>query len=136
MTNSFYSPGLLINGEFKLYTKNAMNSRLSLVPGEYQFEFQNENKYSELTPLSLILKNGANYFIRVNTSLKINNGTSYEPYTRSFTLTRVDEQQAVKEITECCIHNSKPPNKEKTKPNEKTPNKGFTVDKTQNPFSH
>ena len=137
MANALYSPGLNINGEFKLYTKNGVNSRLPLTPGEHIFEFQAEKKYSELTPLSLNLKAGATYFIRVSTSLKVKNTTGYEPYARSFKLTRVDEQQAVKEITECCNDNNKTAtNKAEMSSTEKESGDGFSVDKTQNPFSH
>lgn len=136
MANAFYSPGLNINGEFKFYAKNSVSSRLSLDPGEYLFEFQAEKKYSELTPLSLNLKKGTNYFIRISSSLKVKNSTAYEPYARSFKLTRVDEQQAVKEIAECCIDTNKSTDKAEIKSTEKTSTDGFSVDKTQNPFSH
>jgi hypothetical protein len=137
MANALYSPGLNINGEFKLYTKNGVNSRLSLTPGETTFEFQAEKKYSSLEPLSLTLESNTSYFIRVSTSLKVKNSTAYEPYARSFKLTKVDEQQAVKEISECCIDNNK--NLSETteiKSNDKSNSEGFSVDKTQNPFSH
>lgn len=137
MANSLYSPGLLINGEFKLYLKKGVNSRLSLAPGEYQFEIQNEKKYSELTPLSLILKAGSTYFIRVDTTLKIQDKTSYEPYLRSFTFSLQDKQQAVKEIAECCADNGKKSSNDKNAAAEKQDEpEGFSVDKTQNPFSH
>ena len=137
MANALYSPGLNINGEFKLYAKNGVSSRLSLTPGEHIFEFQAEKKYSELMPLSINLKTGTTYFIRVGTSLKVKNTTTYKPYARSFKLTQVNEQQAVKEIAECCIdNNNKPTDKAKVKSTEKEPGDGFSVDKTQNPFSH
>lgn len=137
MANALYSPGLNINGEFKLYAKNGINSRLSLAPGKAIFEFQNEKKYSELTPLSLNLERGATYFVRVSTSLEVKNTTTYEPYARSFKLTRVDEQQAVKEIAACCAGNDKKSTvTTEIKSTDKAPNEGFSVDKTQNPFSH
>ncbi|GMR01219.1 MAG: hypothetical protein BMS9Abin19_0585 [Gammaproteobacteria bacterium] len=137
MSNSLYSPGLNIDGEFKLYIKNGVNSRLSLTPGEHLFEFQADKKYSELSPLLLTLDTGTIYFIRVNTSLKIKNTTAYEPYMRSFKLTQIGKQQAVKEIASCCIDNNKvSANKTEIKSTEKKSGNGFSVDKTQNPFSH
>lgn len=135
MANALYSPGLNVNDEFKLYAKNGVSSRLSLMPGETIFEFQSEKKYSELTPLSLNLKAGATYFIRVNTSLKVKNSTAYEAYARSFKLSRVDELQAIKEIAECCTDNNST-DKDEEKHTEKKTSDGFSVDKTQNPFSH
>lgn len=136
MANALYSPGLNINDEFKLYAKNGVSSRLSLMPGETIFEFQAEKKYSELTPLSLNLKAGATYFIRVNTSLKVKSSTAYEPYERSFKLTLVTEQQAIKEISECCTDNSKTTDKDEEKRTREKTTDEFSVDKTQNPFSH
>jgi hypothetical protein len=137
MANALYSPGLLVNDEFKFYLKNALNSRLSLEPGRYVFAFQNEKKYSELTPLTLNLKAGSTVFIRVASSLKINNNAQYEPYARNFMLSQIDASQAIKEITECCIISDKklkPEQKEKAAKN--NTGDGFSVDKTQNPFSH
>jgi len=137
MANAVYSPGLNIDNEFRLYVKNGVSSRLILTPGEHLFEFQNDKNYSELKPLSLIFKAGDVYFIRVNTSLKINDTVSYEPYARRFSLTSVDEQRAVKEIATCCMDHSTRLNKEeKAAPAEKKTNDGFSIDKTQNPFSH
>ena len=137
MANALYSPGLLVNDEFKLYLKNSLNSRLSLEPGEYVFAFQNEKKYSELTPLTLTLKAGSVVFIRVDTSLRIGDNTQYEPYARNFMLSLVDESPAIKEIAECCIISGKksdPEQKEKAADNNS--GESFSVDKTQNPFSH
>ncbi len=137
MSNAIYSPGLTIDGEFKLYAKNGVNSRLTLTPGEHIFEFQNDKNYSELKPLSLIFNTNKVYFIRVSTTLKINAPTSYEPYARSFSLTPVDKKQAIKEIAACCINHNKRLNKgKKAISAEKETSDGFSVDKTQNPFSH
>ena len=136
MANALYSPGVNINGEFKLYAKNNINSRLSLPPGKTLFEFQEEKKYAYLTPLSLDLQAGTIYFIRVSTSLKVKNTTSYEPYARGFKLSQVDEAQASKEIAECCINNSSSTKKADSSPDEKKSTDSFSVDKTQNPFSH
>ncbi len=137
MANSLYSPGLLINDEFKLYTKNGLNSRISLKPGEYVFAFQNEKKYSELSPLSLILKAGSVYFVRIDTSLKISDSAHYEPYARNFTLLQIDESQATREIAECCMNTAKKSNHEQQKkPSKNNSSNSFSVDKTQNPFSH
>lgn len=135
MTNALYSPGLTVNGDFKLYTKNGVNSRLSLPPGEYTFAFQEDNRYDELTPVSLNLESDSINFIRVSTALKIKNSAAYEPYARSFKLTRVDEKLAVKEIAECCAGNSDE-SVEKTEVLEKENSGEFSVDKTHNPFSH
>jgi hypothetical protein len=137
MSNAMYSPGLTIDGEFKLYVKNGVSSRLTLSPGEHLFEFQNDNNYAELTPLSLIYKAGSIYFIRVDTSLKINDSTSYQPYARNFGLVAIDEAQAVREIAVCCMDDDKRlTSEDRAATTEKNNVDGFSVDKTQNPFSH
>jgi len=137
MANAMYSPGLTIDGEFKLYIKNGVNSQLTLSPGEHVFEFQDGRNYSELKPLSLIFKAGSLYFIRVSTTLKINSDTSYQPYVRNFRLIPINESQAVNEIAACCMAFSKGVVKtKKAAPAEKKATDGFSVDKTQNPFSH
>ncbi len=137
MSNAMYSPGLTIDGEFKLYVKNGVSSRLTLSPGEHLFEFQNDNNYSELRPLSLIYKAGFIYFIRVDTSLKINDSTSYKPYARNFRFVPIDEPQAIREIVACCMDDNKRfTSKDKATTTEKRNADGFSVDKTQNPFSH
>jgi len=138
MSNALYSPGLNIDGEFRLYTRNGVSSRISLPPGEHVFAFQEDNKYSDLKPITVTLDAGRIYFIRVTTSLKIKSITAdYQPYTRSFKLTPVAEQLAVKEITECCLDNSTgTSDKTEKEPGEKGNDDRFSVDKTQNPFSH
>ncbi len=137
MTNALHSPGLTIDDEFKLYLKNGSNTRLSLNPGKHQFEFQPEKKYSKLTPVSFKLDAGNNYYIRVNTSLKLKSNEGYQPYERNFGLTQVVESLAIKEIAECCLTNDKKTNDIKIKtPDDKQTDEGFSVDKTQSPFSH
>jgi hypothetical protein len=135
MTNALYSPGLTVDDEFKLYIKNGLNSRLSLPPGEHIFRFQAEKKYADLVPVTLTMDAGEIYYIRVSTSLEVKNSVGYEPYARSFKLKQVDNQIAVKEIAECCLDNNTGP-QEKTKSTSKEADDGFSVDKTQNPFSH
>lgn len=137
MANALYSPGLTINEEFRLYLKNGVISRLSFSPGDYIFGFQAEQKYSGLEPLSLKLTEGKIYYIRVSTSLKVSNSNGYKPYERRFKLMLVDSQSAVKEIEDCCLSNStgSTESKENVSDDEK-PDENFSVDKTQNPFSH
>lgn len=137
MSNALYSPGLNVDGDFKLYLKNGVSSRLSLSPGDHIFELQDEKKYTDLTPLSLNLKSGTISYIRVTTALKVNNTVGYEPYARSFKLTPVDEKLAIKEIADCCLTNdNQATKKDELRSSDSESSDGFSVDKTQNPFSH
>ena len=136
MHNAMYSPDLYINDKLKFPVKNGNNVGFSLNPGEYKFEVAPDKNYSGRTALSVNVIAGASYFIRVDTSLKIVSSTNYEPYNRSFSLIKVEQEMAVKEIAQCCTTTN---NKAAVKLEElikKESNEGFSVDKTQNPFSH
>jgi hypothetical protein len=136
-SNAIYSPELYINDEFKLSMKNEINARFTLPPGYYKFELEPDKNFFGRPRLLLNLSANSTYFVRVDTSLKIKSALTYEPYQRSFNLTRVDEQQAVKEIAECCMATDIKSNTDQETNIEKTQTEvGFSVDKTQNPFSH
>jgi len=136
-SNAMYSPDLYLNDEFKLSIKNGKNVGFTLPPGDYKFELEPDKNYSGLTSLSVNLSAGSTVFIRVDTSLKIDSAPTYKPYQRSFNLTRVDEKQAKKEIAECCMTNNiNSKTEQETKTVTKQNEEGFSVDKTQNPFSH
>ena len=136
MSNVLYSPGINVDGEFKLYAKNGINSQIILSPGEHTFEFQDDKSYAELLPITLTLEAGSTTYLRVVTSLKIENSVGYEPYARSFALTHADEETAIKEITECCTAKPEQPEEKSKTTTVDESGDGFSVDKTQNPFSH
>lgn len=137
MSNAMYTPDLYVNDKFKFTVKNGNNVGFSLNPGEYKFEVAPDKNYSGRTTLSVNLIAGVSYFIRVDTSLKIVSSTNYEPYNRSFSLIKVEQEMAVKEIAQCCTTtNNKAAVKLEEELIKKESNEGFSVDKTQNPFSH
>ena len=137
ISNAIYSPDLYIDDELKLSIKNGKNAHFTLPPGDYKFELEPDKNYSGITSLSLNLNAGSTTFIRVDTSLKIKSAPAYEPYQRSFNLTKVDQPLAVKEIAECCMAaNIKSNTDQQTNTVKKQTEQGFSVDKTQNPFSH
>ena len=137
MSNATYSPDLLVNKEYKLAIKNGRNTMMILAPGQTLFEIDPEENYTGQTELPLFLEAGNLYYIRVDTSLKIKNTTSYKPYQRSFDLKSVDEKSAISQIEQCCLSNKVNSNKYVSIPEkESSSDDGFSVDKTQNPFSH
>ena len=137
MSNAIYSPGLYLAGEQKLSIKNGQIARLTLPPGEATFEIEPDKNYMGLTRLTLNLIAGTTNYIRVDSTLKIEHAASYEPYQRSFNLTRIDEELAIRQIAVCCVDEAG-----ETKANPESPSTtintddGFSVYKTQNPFSH
>jgi hypothetical protein len=136
MANAMYTPDLHINGESKLSMKNREVSRLILPVGETAIDIAPDEHYSEVNRLTLNLIAGATYFIRVDTTLKIENTPEYEPFFRGFSLVSVANDIAISEITECCTNNKKT-NYAPESPSATMKTDGsFSVDKTQNPFSH
>jgi hypothetical protein len=137
MSNAMYSPELYVNGEFKLSIKNGQVSRLALPAGETTIEIAPDEHYSSVNKLALNMQAGAIYFVRVDTTLTIENATAYEPYFRSFSLASIADEIAISEITECCSGKSR--KKDESPEHSSTTIKtddSFSVDKTQNPFSH
>ena len=137
MSNAIYSPELFVNGEYKLSVKNGKSSRITLSPGEYMFEVEPDNNYSGLTRTSLTLTAGKTYFLRLDTSLKIISATTYQPYQRNYNLIMIDEKLATDQIQQCCLAKQSSSTKQGSPSEvEKHSIDGFSVDKTQNPFSH
>ena len=142
-TNAFYSPDLYINDEFAYSIKSGKKIRLLLDAGTSVFEIEPDKNYSGVTRVSKNLQAGDTYYLRIDTSLKIQNTLGYEPYERSFSLVEVADKQAVAEISECC-HSASNSNKDGESRAGSNPSAsqnddsdtGFSVDKTQNPFSH
>ena len=137
MSNAIYSPDLFVNEEYKLAIKNGSKTMMKLAPGQTLFEIEPDKNYSGQTVLTLVLEAGNLYFIRVDTSLQIKSTTSYEPYQRSFYLKPIDEQSAINQIEQCCLSNKANSDKDVSIPEkESTSDDAFSIDKTQNPFSH
>ena len=136
-SNAIYSPDLYINDEFKLSIINGNVTHFTLPPGHFKFELGPGENYSGITLLSLDLSAGSTHFIRVDTSLKIISTVTYEPYKRSYNMTKVENQLAIKEIAKCCMDTKiKSKTDEETKTVKKQAEDGFSVDKMQKPFSH
>ena len=137
VSNALYSPDLYLNEEYKFTVKNGKKSRLNLVPGNYVFELEPGGDYKGLTKITMSLTAGKTYYIRVDTTLKINSSSNYEPYNRTFNMIKVDEILAQQQITECCLNNdSDTESPAQNKDSKDETESSFSVDKTQNPFSH
>jgi len=138
MANSIYSPELYINGEMKFNLKSGKKYLVTLPPKEYTFEIEPDKKYTGTTRLTLSLKANELYYLRLDTSLKIKNSLTYKNYQRNFSLIKIDDVQAIKEITQCCSQDRgsiTDKNKSELKL-ESNSGGGFSTDKTHNPFSH
>lgn len=136
MSNAIYSPELFVNGEYRLSIKNGKSSRITLTPGEYTFELEPDKNYSGSTQLALTLTAAQTYYLRLDTSLKIISATTYSPYQRVYNLLTIDETTAIDQIEQCCLAKHSPAPLASPPEEEKPALDGFSVDKTQNPFSH
>lgn len=137
MANAIYSPELYVDDAFALFIKNGKSTRLTLSPGEHVFEIAPDENYAGLTKLRLNFSAGNTYYLRVDTSLQIKNTAIYQPYQRSFDLVNVDTALATEQITKCCSNKEKTPDHAaEIESVKKEPAEGFSVEKTQNPFSH
>jgi len=139
MANAIYSPDLLVNDEEKFSLEIGKNYLLTLPPGDTTFEIEPEKNYSGITRLDLPIRSNKRYYLRIDTTLTINSSTSYQPYQRGFNLVKVDEESAIAEISKCCASKKKDiieHTRNKSTFDEKNSGDGFSVDKTQNPFSH
>jgi hypothetical protein len=138
MSNALYSPDLYINGEFRLSVKTDHSTRLTLPPGNTTLELSPDEHYTGQTRIELELEAGQTYFIRVSSGLKINDAPAgdYQPYDRSFNLTRTDEKLARSQIAECCASDKTTIIDKLEEVTDQHDSDTFSVDKTQNPFSH
>lgn len=136
MSNAIYSPDIIINGETRFAIKNANKQRVTLNPGEHTIEIEPDKNYAGITRLRLALESGKTTYLRVETKLEINSAIKYEPYKRTFNLVKIDAAIAIEEIGECCnTHNNNQDAAEKKLVKQKNED-AFSVEKTQNPFSH
>jgi hypothetical protein len=137
MANALYSPDLYINEELKFPVKNGKKTRFTLAPGKYTFKLDANDEQGRITTLSLSLQPEITYYLRVTTTLKIKSAANYEPYQRSYMLENITREKARIEITDCCVNSDKKPIADmETETTNKPDDDGFSVDKTQNPFSH
>jgi len=141
-----YSPDLLIDGETRTAVKAGNKYMFRIAPGKHDIALALNDGFSGEAVFELTALAGSAYYLRVDTSLELQQGTAgYSPYARSFDLVSIEHNVAIEQITECCSLEAKDTGKEKSEvvkgdkgasaaePN--TP-QGFSTDKTANPFGH
>lgn len=134
MANAMYAPDFYVDEELKFPIKNGVYSRLKLPAGDYHLKLQAGEHAGQQTDVSLQAE--MTYYIRVTTSLKIDNAAGYQPYRRGFFMEMVQEEDALKEIASCCATTLEVQADEAVSSQPDSSDTGFSVDKTQNPFSH
>lgn len=120
--------------------KNGQLKHLLLPAGAHTLALLEAENFRHNQPVTLHMKTGETYYLRVATSLKIDQSAGYQPYQRRFDLQQVSADRAVAQIDDCCFSARSLKKAERSvqpathKPAASKP--GFSVDKTQNPFSH
>ena len=120
--------------------KNGQLKHLQLPAGAHTVTLLAAGNFSHNQPVTLTMKTGETYYLRIATSLKIDQSAGYQPYQRRFDLQQVSTDRAIAQINDCCFsaRSLKKSARAAQPPAQKasTEKPGFSVDKTQNPFSH
>ncbi len=133
--NILYIPDLYINDEYRLPINNSNNYYLALTPGNYSFRLKHK-KFSETDSVETMLLAGSVYFLRVDSHLELKQSAKYQPYHRKFTLSIIDGLLARQQISECCIKSQHTLDDTNIIKENSRASPGFSIEKTQNPFSH
>ena len=136
MSNAMYSPDILINDEVKFSIKNTSKRHITVDPGKYIIQIDTDENYVGTTSLTVDIKPAENIYIRVDTKLAVKKSIRFEPYERTFNLVRIETSAAIEEIAACCTSNNTKEVAVEQKGSSENKNETFSVDKTQNPFSH
>ena len=146
MANAIHTPELIIDGEARGGIRNGEKYQFHVTPGSHEIALDPAEEYAANTSVGLATEAGTAYYLRVDTTLELDQGTgSYSPYIRSFDLFPITRDVAVEQISECCMKASKSAANaragEATGDEEKDPpatevQQGFSSDKTGNPFGH
>ncbi|MCW8924145.1 MAG: DUF2846 domain-containing protein [Gammaproteobacteria bacterium] len=135
VANVMLVPDLNIAGVEKMVMGNGSCRKVYLPPGTYAVRLQAIKGNTEAVEHELKVVKGKASYLRVDASMKFEVGQTYQPYQRRFELTDVPAKQARSEISACAeadvVEKKKPGGKA-----EKKDDASFSVDKTQNPFSH
>ncbi len=140
-SNALYAPELFINDAFRLQIKNGRMLHFSLPAGETRFELKSDYSTAGNSRLGLDLQPAKTYFIRIDTSLALDDGAGYKPYRRGFILLEVPAQKAYGEIAECCQPSGSAGDKalagpENGEATQKPAGSRFSTEKTSNLFTH
>ena len=142
MSNAVLSPLVMIDGEAVFDTGNGTWTYVYLPPGEHRFVIDPERGFSDNDELKLPVESGNTYYLRIDTSMQFETG---KPYTRRFSIVRVDAHQALDEIAQCDYRQAKLPSKylwpgdmdangdEEDQPGHEAT---FSIEKSSNPFGH
>ncbi|MCW9013916.1 MAG: DUF2846 domain-containing protein [Gammaproteobacteria bacterium] len=141
LSNIVVSPILSINGKNKIAIKNDHYTYIHLPPGKHVFQLELDEKYQGKKRLQLLLEPASQYYIKVNTALKFEKN---KPYSRTFSMQRIEQSQALDEIEQCGYMEAKIPSRylwsensseDKSDPAVPVRDAEFDLEKSRDPFS-
>ena len=140
VANVMLTPDISIAGVEKIAMANGSYKRVSLSPGVYAVRLQAIEGVTEQVEHELEIIKGMVHYLRVDASMRLDVGQqSYRPYKRKFELNNVLAKKAKQEIAACnnldAVKKGKPVNRTEGG-SANGDDASFSVDKTQNPFSH
>ncbi len=135
VANAMLVPDLSIAGVEKIAMGNGTCRKVYLSPGLYAVRLHEIKGNTDAVERELkMVKDRASY-LRVDASMKFEVGQTYQPYQRKFELKDVPPKQALSEMSAC--EELKAVGKQKSESESiKGDDAVFSIDKTQNPFSH
>lgn len=138
VANIMLTPDINIAGVNTIAMANGTYKKVYLSPGIYAVRLQPIEGSTEAVEYDLEVGKAKVHFLRVDALMSINAGQQgYQPYQRRFELVDVPARQAIKEIDDCTDLDVVEKKKAAIKSErESADDGGFSVDKTQNPFSH
>ncbi|MES0327156.1 MAG: DUF2846 domain-containing protein [Gammaproteobacteria bacterium] len=136
--NVMLTPDVSIAGIKTFAMSNGDYKQLYLSPGQHAIKLAAIEGNTPAVEHVLKVVEGRVHYLRVDASMKLEFGQSYQPYKRKFELLNVIANTAVAEISDCTDMDAG----EKQKKSAASVEAGdseeatFSVDKTTNPFSH
>ncbi len=140
MANGLYSTPISIDDSQHFKVNSGQLKYLRLAVGQHRIMLNVTDAFKGKHVAKLAMQAGKNYFLRISTSLNLVTTGAYRPYGRTFDLQIVNENRATQQINKCCfsVKHLTPKTTIINKSGAKPPlnGSGFSVDKTDDPFSH
>lgn len=138
VANVMLNPDVSIAGIKTFAISNGGFKQLYLSPGKHVIKLATTEGNTPAVEHELSVVEGQVHYLRVDASMKLEVGQSYQPYKRKFELLDVSAKTAVDEISNC---NDMDAGEKKNKlttsvEDDESEEATFSVDKTANPFSH
>ena len=134
--NVMLTPDVSVSGIKTFGISNGEYKQLYLLPGQQLIKLASTEGNTPAVEYVLEVAEGQIHYLRVDASMKLEFGQSYQPYKRKFELMDVLAEAAITEISACTDMDG---NKEQKKTvisieHEQPEEATFSVDKTANPF--